>query len=81
MTRLLCTVLLLVGCAGPMQLAKDGAGQPELQNDAFDCKQQWNQSAAAIAYRIDPLANLHALSEAREYMRACMVRKGWNERP
>lgn len=69
--------LLFAGCGGPMIFAKPGAGEKELKQDHYDCQQQWESSSAAIAVRLDPINNVHALSQARGMMQACMERKGW----
>lgn len=69
--------LLLSACAGPMQMAKEGATQQDLKNDQYDCQRQYDQSAGAIAYKQDPLAHLNELGEARSLMQACLERKGW----
>ena len=70
-------MLLLTGCGGPMIFDKPGAAQTELQNDSFDCRQQWDSSSAGIAFRLDPINNVHAASQARGWTQACMERKGW----
>ena len=69
--------VLVIGCGGPMMFAKDGAGQSDLQNDSYDCRTQWDMSSGAHAYRADPLGHMNVLSESRDFMKACMMRKGW----
>ncbi len=77
-TLLLLFVLMTVGCA-PMQFAKDGAGEQDLKNDHFDCRTQWDHSSGAIAFRQDPIANAYVVSEARQFIKDCMNRKGWSQ--
>jgi hypothetical protein len=78
MTLCMIVVVMLSACASPVQMEKVGATPLDMKNDQYDCRQQWDASAGAIAYRLDPLAHLNELHHAGEYMQACFERKGWS---
>jgi hypothetical protein len=68
---------MLFGCGGPVRFAKDGAGNPELQYDIYECRQQWERSSQGIAFRADPLNNIYYGINARSEMQECLQHKGW----
>lgn len=70
-------LILLGGCGGPMVFHKPGATPAELQRDAYLCRQAWERSAGAIAFRHDPLGNAVYGVEARAEQQRCLEHKGW----
>ena len=68
---------MLLGCGGPMVFAKTGATEADLQRDGYECDQQWERSAEAIAFRLDPLGNAYYGTQARERKIRCLQAKGW----
>lgn len=74
---ILALMLLLSGCGGPMVFEKPGGDETALKNDHWDCQQQWESSSAGIAVRLDPINNVHAITQVRSWMQSCMERKGW----
>ena len=69
----------LSGCAGPTLYEKAGATTKDFENDKYDCEVQMDQSSGAIAYRQDPLAHMHYLTQVKDDMARCLKRKGWTE--
>ena len=68
---------LLFGCSGPMIFTKPGATTTDLNADSYACRQQWEQSAEATAFRADPLGNAFYGYSARGRLQECLEQKGW----
>lgn len=77
MYTIILLLIVLSGCGSPMLFSKQGATTKDLQNDKYDCHQQWESSAHGIVYRQDPLGHLYELSEVSAYMQSCLERKGY----
>ncbi len=69
-------VLFLTSCA-PMQFAKPGATEKELQYDSYECNRDWERTAGAIAFHLDPMGNAYYGFQSREWISECLMHKGW----
>lgn len=67
----------LTGCGGPMLFATNGTAKNSLTFDAYECKQQWERSAGAIAFRQDPIGNAFYAIDSRNDLQECMEHRGW----
>ena len=65
------------GCAGPATFSKVGSQAGEFERDKYDCVQQWEQSAGAIAFHQDPVGNAYYGFQFKDKLYACLERKGW----
>lgn len=75
---LLCLgFLALWGCGGPMKVSKPGATTQDLQRDSYECNEQWEHTAGAIAFRQDPMGNAYYGMQSRQYLKDCLAHKGW----
>ena len=68
---------MMVGCAGPTIMVKDGSGQPELEADIYACEVQWEQSAEGMTFRRDPVGNPYYGYARKGRIVECLQHKGW----